>query len=344
MNKAKRIIGIGVSIGTVLVLAACMPTNVSQLATSTGKPEVTMKASRAAIGEYLTSQMLNLDYMIKNQTENVLTFFHSTTVTEEVNLFVSREVPAENRVTFNIVPSAAGTRVMVSMVTIKNPNTSFESIDSDWSISRQAEIYQDILEQMKYNFEAKNPGFSGLDTSVAPDALVVENVSGPAASAGFQVKDEIIAVDGNSMMTDYIKKQALLRQDAGTTHQFLVRRKKQQVTLSLTYDKAVTAASAQPQAPVAQSGPTMEDTIFVESIGASTKGYEVVKIVPDGPSDKAGLKVGDALKAIDGDPVPNSAMDIANKLIGKTNTAVVLTVKRGQEEVTISIIRKNPNK
>jgi len=45
---------------------------------------------------------------------------------------------------------------------------------------------------------------------------------------------------------------------------------------------------------------------------------------------------------IDGEPVAADWVQNAGKLAGRTNTSVVVTVKRGEEEVTVPVIRKNP--
>jgi len=331
------------------VLFGCATVAVQQLDTTTGKPEVTVNAPKAAIVEYIMSWMLTQDYMIKSQTDNVLVFFQSTTVTEDVNLLTTRTVSAENRVTFNLVNSSSGVRVMVSMVTIKNPNTSFEALSSDWSRGWAGGDFQLKLDIMKYEFETANPGTHGISITTylgKPGVMEVAGTWGPAVAAGLQAKDLILSIDGNPMTADRVGNYKLLLQQAGTTHQLLIRRQKQQLTLDITYAayEVTGKKPAQAQAPAAPSGPTMDSVVAFESLGLSLKGYQVVEIVANGPADKAGLKIGDVLTAIDGDSVPNSVSAIASRLIGnKASPSVVVTVKRGQEEVTAGIIKKKPN-
>ncbi len=154
MNNTKRISITAVCILGMIILFGHAPTFASQRSnTSTGKPEVVINAPRAAIVESIVSRMLTLDYMLKSQTDSLLIFFQNTTINEDVNLFTSKTVQAENRITFNLVNSSGGIRIMASLVTIKNPNTSFEALANDWRRSVNAGLYKQLLDDIKYEFE-----------------------------------------------------------------------------------------------------------------------------------------------------------------------------------------------
>jgi C-terminal processing protease CtpA/Prc len=64
----------------------------------------------------------------------------------------------------------------------------------------------------------------------------------------------------------------------------------------------------------------------------------VLKIVPNSPADKADIRGGDKIAAIDGQPVKHN-MDAKILLFGIAGTPVRLTLLRGDESITKDIIR-----
>ncbi|MEE8443209.1 MAG: PDZ domain-containing protein [Dehalococcoidia bacterium] len=66
-----------------------------------------------------------------------------------------------------------------------------------------------------------------------------------------------------------------------------------------------------------------------------TSGVVIVKVVPDGPADTAGLQAGDVIQAINGEVV-SSVDQVTNAISALSPGAVVtLTILRGSEEVSI---------
>lgn len=69
----------------------------------------------------------------------------------------------------------------------------------------------------------------------------------------------------------------------------------------------------------------------------SDKGVQVEQVMPDSPADKAGLKTGDIITAVDGKSV--TAQDIADAIKGySTGDTVKLSVERGSDTVELSAI------
>lgn len=67
---------------------------------------------------------------------------------------------------------------------------------------------------------------------------------------------------------------------------------------------------------------------------------EVVRVIPDGPSAKAGLKDGDHIIAIDGQTMRNATMKaLVDKLRGKPGEVVSLEVERDGKNQTIKVVR-----
>jgi len=249
-------------------------TAVTQLDTSTGKPEVVVNSTKEAVAEYITSQMLTWDYMIKNQTGNVLVFYKSTTYPAPIfPIWDTTPRPGEYRITYNLVSISSGIRVMTSIIGVKNPNTAYETQEEDLSKgSRDAVNVQTLLDQMKTSLES------------APAGQKSANAAAPAAPKE-------------------------TNKPAGDTK------------------------------PAADSAPPR---VVIEGIGIITVGNTIASLIAEGPADQAGIKKGDVITMIDGDPVAENFLDSAGKLAGKTGTSVVLTLKRGEQAFVIPVIRKNP--
>lgn len=90
---------------------------------------------------------------------------------------------------------------------------------------------------------------------------------------------------------------------------------------------------------------TFNETISgsYEGIGCSVATLEdgtitVVQVFEESPSDKAGLKVGDTILKVDGEEYKDkNSIDVSNYIKNSTNSKVVLSIKRGEEEKDITI-------
>jgi C-terminal processing protease CtpA/Prc len=309
-----------------------------QLQTSTGKPEVVVKASMKAVAAYLTSEMLTGDYMLKSQNPNVIVFNRYSPY--QINY---EPVPGENRVTYNLVNAPGGVRVMMTMVNVLRPDSAYEQITSDHSkLYDAASSYQILLNRMKYRLETENPGRLGVTLAgYYGDKIESIEADSPATQAGLQVGDVILTVDGVAVTDDPVANYALiLHHQAGTTHELVVKRKKDVTeTVSVVFApiEEIPGKTASSAASV-----SADATFNVESIGAVISGGRIVSVTADGPAQKAGLQADDVITMIDGEPAAADWVQNAGKLAGRTNTSVVVTVKRGEEEVTVPVIRKNP--
>ena len=70
-------------------------------------------------------------------------------------------------------------------------------------------------------------------------------------------------------------------------------------------------------------------------------GIQVVKVNEGGPAEEAGMLVGDIIVAVDGQRIAGmSTSDVRNLVRGEENTQVEITVAREEEELTLSVMRK----
>lgn len=74
-------------------------------------------------------------------------------------------------------------------------------------------------------------------------------------------------------------------------------------------------------------------------------GYvRVLRTLPDNPAKKAGVMAGDIIYKVDGEEVYTlSTEEIANKVRGETGSEVTLTVVRGGEELSFTMVRETIN-
>jgi hypothetical protein len=204
MNKIKGILGFGICVLLLVVVFGCA--TAPALNTSTGKPEVVVNSTKSAVADYITSVMLSWDYMIKNQSGNVLVFYKSRTYYGSERLFDTSTSPGEFCITFNLVNMSNSVKVMASITGVRNPNTAYEKQEEDRSKGTQDSInVQNMLNEMKANLEGaainaasnQNPGKVGIRLSDTDGKTILATEdNGPAAKAGLQAGDIIMSIDG----------------------------------------------------------------------------------------------------------------------------------------------------
>jgi S1-C subfamily serine protease len=69
----------------------------------------------------------------------------------------------------------------------------------------------------------------------------------------------------------------------------------------------------------------------------SISGVVILEVRPDSPAEKAGLKEGDEVRAIDGDPVANMSSLSARIQLHRPGDTVQLTIERGGQEQTLQV-------
>jgi carboxyl-terminal processing protease len=71
------------------------------------------------------------------------------------------------------------------------------------------------------------------------------------------------------------------------------------------------------------------------------KGFAIGQIFPDGPAMAAGLREGDVIVAVDGEPTARWTLDrAAARLRSTAGTKVSLVVERGEQRFEVGVIRR----
>jgi regulator of sigma E protease len=165
--------------------------------------------------------------------------------------------------------------------------------------------------------------FTTIGRPVAPAAVGRVTEGGPAAQAGLATGDRIVAVDGQPVQ--YWEDLARVVQSAGgRTLQVAVRGSAGERTVALTPvqakrkdlfgdDQSVWEIGATPYIPAA-----IGDTIAGD------------------PADRAGLKAGDVVTAVDGQPV-FSWDELAERIHQRAEKPTRLDVKRGSETLSLTV-------
>lgn len=169
---------------------------------------------------------------------------------------------------------------------------------------------------MGINFEDKGP--------LSGEARVVHVRPGsPAAQAGLVAEDVIIQINGRPVSKVNDLKHAVGPLYAGEVARLRIRRGDQERDLQLT----LTDELRPYQFPFAGFLPER----------TADGPPRVRAVIPGSPSEQAGLRAGDLIEQLAGEPVPSRAELAARILRRSPGESLVLAVKRGEETLSITL-------
>jgi hypothetical protein len=114
----------GLVVGAFL-LAGCA--TAPPLPTKTGKPDVTIQASKSTVFDALTAELLNNGYMLRsvNETKDIAIYFIQH---RDMPLPGWQSAPVDERVTVNFVQTSTGVRVLGGIAYIAYPGSGREHV------------------------------------------------------------------------------------------------------------------------------------------------------------------------------------------------------------------------
>jgi len=77
-------------------------------------------------------------------------------------------------------------------------------------------------------------------------------------------------------------------------------------------------------------------------IGVGLRKYTIISLSEGGPAENAGLQKGDVILKIDGEPMTGDFTKDILRITGEPGTTVMLLIKRGDQELTIPVVRGKP--
>jgi regulator of sigma E protease len=169
--------------------------------------------------------------------------------------------------------------------------------------------------------------FMFIGRPVAPAEVGRVTEGGPAAQAGLRTGDRIVAVDGKPVQ--YWEDLARVVQTAGGR------------PLEVTVQGRDAAPRQVPLTPVqAKRKDLFGDDQVVWEVGASPYLPPAIgDVIPGDPAEQAGLKAGDVVVALEGQPVM-SWDELAERIHQRAGQPTRLEVKRGTEALTITVTPK----
>jgi S1-C subfamily serine protease/photosystem II stability/assembly factor-like uncharacterized protein len=200
----------------------------------------------------------------------------------------------------------------------KNPNVLFAIIDSE-KIGKGT---------------PPSPVFMGIqgEDDKAGAKLIRITPNGPAAKAGLKDGDIITAAGGKPIKNYADLARAITSRKPGDQLKLSILRGKEKKEITVTLGRRPESQGGRPLPPRA-----LLARLTGLAIAESKEGLKVETVVPDRPADKAGIKVGDQIEAIDRMKVTKIEELLEKLRDRKSGDKVVLTIRRGKETKQLTL-------
>ena len=216
-------------------------------------------------------------------------------------------------------------------LTVGLPSSRFGRSDIDWYAKNPNIVYA-IIDCEKIGMgPAVSQSWLGLSLENGEAGVEVTSVTaqGPAEKAGLTAGDIVLEVGGRAVK-DYTEVQAAIRAKGfGESIAFRIRRG-ESAGVDIT-----AVVGRRPLASLATAGATQN--AYVGITGEEVpEGLRVATVADDGPADKAGVKEGDVLRTLDGEPVSTTEQLTELVRLKRVGDVVALGIGRGSESVDLS--------
>ncbi len=203
----------------------------------------------------------------------------------------------------------------------------FEWYDSGIGFAVPAEFIREILPRLKKG-EDLHPGVIGIslprgNPSVNEPVVAARHPNSPAREAGLEAGDRITEIDGRRIARASQVKEAISRRYAGDTVRLVIARDDERLERSLEL-----VAELEPY-----ERPFLGVLLRRPPSGADERGVRVRYVYDESPAARAEIEPGDALVALDGEPIEGA--DQLRRRLGdrEPGDPVELTIRRGEETI-----------
>jgi len=213
------------------------------------------------------------------------------------------------------------------------PTVALGRIGLDYSHKTKGLLFA-IIDTEKAGTGTQSPTFLGLVSGDAEGGGVKVNevtADSPAAKGGLKNGDVIVKYDETKATTNDAFIDYFLSKNPGDKLALVVKRDGKDVTLEITLGKRAETTS-----PPMGNPPTLGIRL------GQGAGLKISAVTPDSTAEKAGLKVDDAITAIDGNAVGNVQEFFTAIGTKKAGDKVKLTVKREKETKEIELVLAAP--
>lgn len=190
----------------------------------------------------------------------------------------------------------------------------------------------------------------GVGVVEAGGTLTVATVvpASPAERGGLDAGDVITAVDGTSVASAAELRAAVERVAPGTTYALTIRRAGAVETVAIMREAAPDGAPWRSELLKSLAlgmmladrpgGPDLPPSLLGELVEETPDGLRVFAVVPGSPADRAGLRPGDLLVAIDGHELSTlDDMRRATPSLLRASRGIEVTLERDGERVTLRV-------
>lgn len=173
--------------------------------------------------------------------------------------------------------------------------------------------------------------FKGDDMYADPPVLASVRPNSPAAKAGLKADDEILEVAGEAVQRRVEVTREIQRRYAGDTLPVAVLRGTERVDVDVVLAEKLDPYRRPFLGVLAVREPPGDES------DAGSAGVTVRYVYPDSPADKAGIKTGDRLMKINGQPIQNRDGLLAQVAALAVGKQVELELRRGGEALPVGV-------
>ncbi len=231
------------------------------------------------------------------------------------------------------------------------PTVKTGRIGFDFSRKTKGLVYAIIDTEKVGTGDAPKQVYMGIVGETAPDnggaKLQEITPDSPAAKAGLKANDIVVKADGKPVATYDALTQIIPTKKAGEKLKLTVKRDDKEIEIEVTLaDRPLDTGSRRQGGGGGGGGRQAQPTTPARPVAgfrfAAGGGAKIASVTKDGPADKAGVKDGDEIVAVDGKAVKSAEEYITALGERKVGDKVKLTILRGTEKKDVEVTLASP--